>query len=279
MIAILKRLAAIVGTILFGGLTLVNVASNTFGVFQFVADPQSKMTEVQKVFVWLLSTPWWVPGTLMAGFAAWLMYITRPAPIPVGPAAGAVPQKVKPPIPAPRPVSPQFPILNPPAPPPRQLSAYEVETKLRVIDAALAFLKDKMEPTVKDGPRLQSGWWNALAAPQHKPGYKEELTAYRNTIKTNLNDLDKFRDNNVLYQDIIRIVQQTYWDKVLPPVEKMMQAYGFLSDVWKPGLSHEGCNFIMSPYVDDFGRAIEVFNSWRGIALNNLMDLRRSLSQ
>jgi hypothetical protein len=77
---ILKRLAAVIGAIIFGAVTLANIASNTLGLVQFAADPKAKMSEAQQALAWVLSTPWWVPAVLMAMCAAWLMYITRPLP-------------------------------------------------------------------------------------------------------------------------------------------------------------------------------------------------------
>jgi hypothetical protein len=165
----------------------------------------------------------------------------------------------------------------PSAPPSRPLTAYEAEKKLPVIDAFLAILQDDMQPTINDGPRLQTNWWNAIKDPTNNPKYGEELIAYRDLIKNNLNKLDQLRDRNPQYQDVIVAVQQTYWNTVIPAVEKFLIAYQLASTQLKPAAS-EAMQFLMKEPSDGFGKAIQDFTQWRNTARSRLIEIRRSIS-
>jgi hypothetical protein len=77
-----QRVVAIVGLVFFGAFSLLNSASNVFGVIQFASNPEAKLSEAQQVFAWLMTTPWWVPTLITVAFAGWLFYITRPTRIP-----------------------------------------------------------------------------------------------------------------------------------------------------------------------------------------------------
>lgn len=79
-----KQIVVAVGVVLAALIAGANLASSLFGLAQVAANPTAKLTEVQQVFIWLTSTPWWVPTAIMVGLAAWLIYITRPVIAPAG---------------------------------------------------------------------------------------------------------------------------------------------------------------------------------------------------
>ena len=149
-----------------------------------------------------VSPPWVVPATLLVLFlgpvlvaeyyrrtkAPQLARTSEPGPLPSEGTIAALPP-------------PEVPPSSPP--PPRQLTAYEIETKLPVIDAAIDFVRDRMEPTVKDGPRLASNWWNGLVDSSTYPDYQNELIAFRDKIKRDIDEIDEFRQKHQLYQDIV----------------------------------------------------------------------------
>lgn len=233
-----------------------------------------------------LSSPYAVPATLAVLIFGWMAIAWqrdgRPgssssrrsalAPARSAKPVASAPTPVRPP---PSPVPPSAPPDKPPRPP---LTPYEIETRLKVIDEAIVFVRDRMEQTVKDGPRLAGNWWNGLADKTNNPNYRGELLAFRDKIKQDLDDLEAFRTKNAFFQPVVIAVQPAYWDKVLRPCDGMLVAFQYIEQMWTPKVGPEGPNFFMKSYNDDFKQAIQTFGGWRTSALNQLMDLRRELA-
>jgi hypothetical protein len=176
------------------------------------------------------------------------------------------------------PNAPQSKSLIPPTPPPSPpLSAYEVGKKLPVVDAFLTILQDDMQITIDDGPRLQSDWWNALKA-NTPPNYWEQLLAYRDKIKVDLDRIEVLRGKNPQYQDIIVAAQPTYWNVVLPKVEKFLTAYQYVSTSMKPDASREALVFVMDDAENGLRKAIQDFTEWRNTARSRLIEIRTKIS-
>lgn len=224
----------------------------------------------------LLASPYAVPLTLAVLIFGWMAVVwqreSRSSPAR---SRSTVPMEVKPAastlaLPA-----------TPPPPPERQppvLTAYDVEIRLKIIDEAIAFVRDRMHRTEKDGPSFASGWLNGLADKVNHPNFGGELVAFRNGIQHDLTDLEEFRVKNKFFQAVVIAVQPTYWNKVLPPVEAMLIAFLFMESVWKPDIRRDYVDVIMKPYREAFEQANQTFSNWRSATLNNLMDMRRDLS-
>jgi hypothetical protein len=74
-----------------------------------------------------------------------------------------------------QPVTTPKPDLDPPSipAPPRQLSSYEVEKKLKAIDRCLDFLNTEMQPTIDQGQKFRELAWEVFQNPERNAAYED----------------------------------------------------------------------------------------------------------
>jgi hypothetical protein len=168
--------------------------------------------------------------------------------------------------------------LEPPIPPtPRQLSPYEAETKLRAIDKTLKILTEDMQPLVDRFP-LQQGWWNALKDPTNNPNFREDLLKFRDDYKATCLKLDTFRNSIPEYQDLVAMVAQPSYEKVLKSLEKYMIQFMYVQDTVKQDASKEALLAFMDDHMTDQYNAMNEFIRWRNETKERVLNLRRQIS-
>jgi hypothetical protein len=166
----------------------------------------------------------------------------------------------------------------PPAPPPRPLTAYEAEKKLRAIDQALDILSNDMQPSISDGPRLNNGW-NALKDRKNYPNYSEELTAYTDRFKQNATKLDDLRARIPEYQDIVMVTTQTYYNSAWPAIQDYRATWQRMLYLDVENKMDQGSlDVFMKGPSNAFEKAIRDFTEWRNRTRGRLVELRREIS-
>jgi hypothetical protein len=164
-----------------------------------------------------------------------------------------------------------------PAPPPRQLSAYEAELKVRAIDKVLRVLSTDMQAVIDKFP-AQQNWWNALKDPKNHPNFRPGLLVFRDEFKTASLKLDALRNELPEYQDLIGMVQQTYYEKVLKAVERYLIQFMYVQDTVKPDASAEALKAFMDDAMTGQYEAMNEFIRWRNGAREQVLQLRRQIS-
>jgi hypothetical protein len=161
--------------------------------------------------------------------------------------------------------------------PPRQLSPYEVERKLRHLDKVKAAIEE-MQPLINDGLRLQSNGWNAFAKPQVYPSYKEELVKYRDELNDMINRLEVLADVHPEYDEVATIVRPLDRRGIINAIERYLIRYMHLSSTIKSGISPEVFHELLSPHAESFGAAAMGFLHWQNNAHANIVGQIRALS-
>ncbi|MBV8536215.1 MAG: hypothetical protein JO128_11520 [Alphaproteobacteria bacterium] len=165
---------------------------------------------------------------------------------------------------------------------PKPLSPVEVNRKLPVIDQALAIVRDDMGVTATQGPRLQAGWLAAFTdrGPTNGDTYLHDLIAYRDAFRQNAAKLRALRDTNAAYEDIGFATQQPVYERVSAAIDRFVTAATFAKTSVDPrGDSGGALQFFMTPYNDDFAKAIAEFAQWRTTTVAKLQDLRRQTAR
>jgi hypothetical protein len=169
------------------------------------------------------------------------------------------------------------PLASPPSPP-KPLTAYDAERKLRLIDLALDILQKDMEPIVHDRHNIADGWIYAYTIP-HKAAveYNDATIAYFGTITTTLEMLEQFKAKHPHEQDIIRVTLPTYRESLIKAAGNLNKAFT-RTFVLGQAIPLETEQFLMEPFVTEFKRATEDFVNWRAAAIAELMTMRKAIS-
>jgi hypothetical protein len=134
-----------------------------------------------------------------------------------------------------------------------------------------------MQPVIEKFP-LQQNWWNALKDPKSDPNFREHLLKFRDDYKDACLKLDSFRNTIPEYQDLVAILAQPNYQKMLKALEKYLIQFMYVQDTVKPDASKEALLAFMDDHMTDQYNATNEFIGWRNATRAKVLDLRRAIS-
>ncbi|MDB5562759.1 MAG: hypothetical protein JWN11_2177 [Hyphomicrobiales bacterium] len=158
---------------------------------------------------------------------------------------------------------------------PVQITAYEAERKMRVIDAALDLLKEGA-PIIEMGAALHTAPWFQFRMDSERR-YPGLVFDYQETLRRYAEKVDEIRNNNQEHQDVMSALQQDYYNAAMKRIYDYANACKAVSDVAGDG-SKEPLLGLLNPTRDGFEAAIGELTSWRNKARGDLIDIRKKLA-
>ena len=159
-----------------------------------------------------------------------------------------------------------------------QFTPYEIELKLKLIDQVVDIISNEMEKVFSEGPRLQSGWWNALKDPVNNQNYETDLFKYRDFFKNINAQLDATLKKPPQYEDVVAVSKYAAYDSTLAAIEGFLIAYQYIKSSVRDNTPAEALRYFMKPYEDPFIKANQTFHDWRYTTLIRLKEIRKLVS-
>lgn len=167
---------------------------------------------------------------------------------------------------------------RPALPAPRQMSAYEVEKKLRAIDEFLDFLNTEMRPTVDQGNRVRDLAWEIFQDRERNASYQQEMEAHIRMVRSNFDAFERLRGLYPQYPDIVAATEQRYGVKLESTATDYMREFALLLACLKDNTPKQHFSEIMSAKRAAFDDALNAFRVWRQKTAKALAELRRTLA-
>lgn len=266
-----KERAGFWGTIL-GIAVLVWKGADAAGNMDFIAQHWATINTFMHGWGMLLGLC--IAGALIAkavhdtsgGTAQGTNVVTEPAPKPFQGkpvAVGTLDTSAPPPFP----------------PPPRQIPAYEAEQKLKLIDRALAILRDDFPPNYKLTHQLEQNTWSTFKKRDRHDQYIADLMACRDRAVSNAKALEDIRQRHPEHRDIGDALQQpSEGNSVETVLGHYLVAFQHLSVHVKESAPSETVNVFMGPRNLALQETLRKFENWRNAAERRLVELRRAIS-
>lgn len=102
------------------------------------------------------------------------------------------------------------------AAPKRSYSEYEKNQKLPVINEFRDFLEGPMQKIIDEGPRLASGWWNAIKDPKNNPTYNDDLKAFFKNLNSSPDRIETLRKKYHRHEEVYAVTAPSYWNSAVP---------------------------------------------------------------
>jgi hypothetical protein len=167
---------------------------------------------------------------------------------------------------------------EPPEPPPRQLSAYEVERKLRAIDETVAPLLDGMRGLINEGERLQSAGWSAFRDPKSYPDYRTQLKDFRDRFIIYGRELAAVSEELAGHNDIVETLAFPAHAQCLHAINIYMNKYDLFCAYVDKGTPRDTWAAFMENDANAFGKAVIDYMHWCSETRARVVALQRSLS-
>jgi hypothetical protein len=174
-----------------------------------------------------------------------------------------------------KPPAPQSPAV---AESPRQLTAYEIERKLRILDEMVVPQLDRMRLLINEGERLQSSGWNAFKDPNSYPEYCEKLKDFRDRFRNHSRELHTIAEDQRAHSDIGDAIGYTSHETWAQAIEKYMVKYGYFHRWMHADAPREAYTAFLEDDANNFGKAIIEYSIWCSGARVRVIGLQRKLA-
>jgi hypothetical protein len=162
---------------------------------------------------------------------------------------------------------------------PRQLSPYEAEQKLRVIDSALLILRDEFPPALQRARQLESNGWNAFKHKDLYPAYNVDLAHCRDMLVHAANSIESVRQRNPEYRDVSDALQQpSHGISLEAAMSNYATTYGYMATNLKDGASNDAFEYALAPRRVELRQKLDLFTNWRMQAERQMIEIRRLVS-
>lgn len=155
------------------------------------------------------------------------------------------------------------------AAPKRSYSEYEKNQKLPVINEFRDFLEGPMQKIIDEGPRLASGWWNAIKDPKNNPTYNDDLQAFFKNLNSSPDRIETLRKKYHRHEEVCDRAQN----------EHVSREYEMAAHSIKLDAAAESFHVVMNPARSAFEDGLREFIDWRNKTLSQLSDLERDMTQ
>lgn len=171
--------------------------------------------------------------------------------------------------------------LDQPTPPtPKRIySEYEKNQKLPVINEFRDYLEGQLQKIIDEGPRLASGWWNAIKDPKNNPTYDEDLKDFFDILNNSSDLIDDLRKKHHRHEEIYVVTEPTYRYSAVSKMNVFRVNYAVAANAIKPDASQESFYVLMNPARSSFEEGLKEFTSWRNSTLGRLSDLEREMTR
>lgn len=267
---IIGQILTWMGVLAVFGLSVIRTSLDIVGYSTAQSDASGLPLAAQAALTWLLSLPWWIPwGTFLLAFMWLAWWSWTPDHIATSNAAELLKER--------RLMKKEERALAVAVEPAKPLTAHAVERKLKVIDQALDLLKGT-QPLLDRGPALLRDDWHTTGVSGVIP-YSVAVRSLIADVRAFSRAVDDLRNSNQEYQDIVRALQQTYFNDTISDLSafangcehaaKALSEGATITTVYHP---------LVGNYVGTFEQGLRRLGDWRNSARGKLMDIRHMIS-
>jgi hypothetical protein len=170
-------------------------------------------------------------------------------------------------------------LANPPsvvaAEPPRRLSTYEIEQKLKRYDDLLEFIRDQTGRIAVEGNQIRSGPWQMMKGGAE--AFRERCLDYRNDVTSLTNRIEGMRAANAHHPDVQSVLPKN--DDLAKFANAVTAFERALEKLWQfKELTEPNFHFLLEPREQELTNHVRQFARWRNEATAKLIQMRKNVS-
>lgn len=159
----------------------------------------------------------------------------------------------------------------------REMSSYEAEMKIRVIDDLLAMLRGDPWRYVKVGKELQEEAWGAFKHAERFPQHESNWQFYEADLRNLLKKLEAMKADNRHYIDIVSLVNLDATRDLLSAVGNFHKTFVVLRNSLRED-AKGAFHHLMGPRTVLIDTGLDALLRWRNSTQQALTKMRQSLS-
>ena len=160
----------------------------------------------------------------------------------------------------------------------RQLSKFQKERKLRILDDKVAPLLDDMLPMINLGQQLSSSAWNAFRSEDSSAEYKADLHQFQLNFIIYGRRLNELRNQVAEYDDVSEALDFPEHEDCVRAINRLFARYGVLHSYVSRDANSEAMENLLRTETDALGAAMMVFMRWLNNARAATKDILRRVS-